>query len=76
MERALIVNREGEPLFFDNLLPHTETKETVVPPSAGESLVMDDVMARHIRYVLDVTKGKVHGKGGAAELFGIKRKHL
>jgi transcriptional regulator with GAF, ATPase, and Fis domain len=76
VERALIVNKEGEPLFFDNLLPHQETKETIVGPSGNESLLMDDVMARHIKYVLDLTKGKVHGKGAAAEVLGINASTL
>jgi transcriptional regulator with GAF, ATPase, and Fis domain len=76
VERALIVHKEGEPLFFDNLLPHQETKETIVWPLGNESLLMDDVMARHIKYVLDVTKGKVHGQGGAAEVLGINASTL
>jgi transcriptional regulator with GAF, ATPase, and Fis domain len=76
VERALIVHKEGEPLFFDNLLPHQETKETIVWPLGNESLLMDDVMARHIKYVLGVTKGKVHGKGGAAEVLGINASTL
>jgi transcriptional regulator with PAS, ATPase and Fis domain len=76
VERALIVNKEGEPLFFDNLLPHQETKETIVGPSGNESLSMDDVIARHIKYVLDLTKGKIHGKGGAAEVLGVNASTL
>jgi len=76
VERALIVNREEEPLLFDNLLHHKETKETVVWPSDNNSLLMDDVMARHIKYVLGLTKGKVHGKGGAAEVLGINASTL
>jgi transcriptional regulator with GAF, ATPase, and Fis domain len=76
VERALIVNKEGEPLFFDNLLPHQEAKETIVRSPGNESLLMDDIMARHIKYVLDLTKGKVHGKGGAAEVLGINASTL
>jgi hydrogenase-4 transcriptional activator len=77
VERALIVSKEGESLSFDNLLPHKETKETIVLPSGNdESLLMDDAMARHIKYVLDLTKGKVHGKGGAAEVLGINASTL
>lgn len=76
VERALIVNREGEPLSFDNLLPHKGTKGTTVLPSGNESLLMDDVMIRHIKYVLALTKGKVHGKGGAAEVLGINASTL
>ena len=76
VERALIVHKEGEPLFFDNLRPQKVTKETVSRPSGNESLLIDDVMARHIKYVLDLTKGKVHGEGGAAEVLGINASTL
>ncbi len=76
VERALIVNKEGEQLLFDNLLPHKVTQETVVGPSGNESLLIDDAMARHIKYVLDLTNGKVHGKGGAAEVLGINASTL
>src|SRR5512135_276047 len=76
VERALIVNKEEEPLSFDNLLSRRETKETIVGPSGNESLSMNDVMARHIKYVLDLTKGKVHGKGGAAEVLGVNASTL
>jgi hypothetical protein len=54
----LIVHKEGEPLFFDNLLPHQETKVTIVEPLGNESLLIDDVMAHHIEYVLDLTLRK------------------
>ena len=76
VERALIVNKEGEPLSFDNLLPHKDTKESIVQPSGNESLLLDDAMSRHIKYVLDLTKGKVQGKDGAAELLGINASTL
>ena len=36
VERALIVNKEGEPLLFDDLLPHKETRETIALPSCNE----------------------------------------
>ena len=76
VERALIVNTEGEPLPFDDLLPQKGRKETILYSSENESLLLDDVMARHIKYVLDLTKGKVHGKGGAAEVLGINASTL
>jgi len=34
-------------------------------------LRLDDVTAQHIRSVLNMTEGKIHGEGGAAELLGI-----
>jgi len=76
VERALIVNKEGEPISFDNLLPYKETRETIVRPPGDASLLIDDAMARHIKYVLNLTKGKVHGKGGAAEVLGINASTL
>ncbi len=77
VERALIVNKEGEPLFFDNLMGHQgQTKDAIVPPSGAVSLLLDDVMASHIKHVLDLTNGKVHGKGGAADILGINASTL
>ncbi|HAM52051.1 MAG TPA: hypothetical protein DCP92_15695 [Nitrospiraceae bacterium] len=76
VEGALIVNKEGDQLFFDNLLPHQEVKATIVQPSSNESLLIDDVTARHIKYVLDLTKGRIHGKKGAAEVLGINASTL
>ncbi len=45
-------------------------------PGKGEflqegSLVLDEVMSRHVRRALELTNGKVHGRGGAAEVLGI-----
>jgi hypothetical protein len=34
-------------------------------------LKLDEAISRHILRVLEMTKGKVHGKGGAAEVLGI-----
>jgi hypothetical protein len=34
-------------------------------------LKLDDVIAKHIRSVLRMTKGKVHGPGGAAEIMDL-----
>lgn len=40
-------------------------------PGKPATLQLDEVLRRHIRLVLDMTAGRVHGKGGAAELLGI-----
>ena len=42
-------------------------------PSEGgiEPLRLDDVVATHIRRVLGLTGGKIHGPGGAGELLGV-----
>jgi len=50
---------------------------TLTLPEAGESvggksLNLDEVQRRHIRKILDLTGGKISGKGGAAEILGLK----
>ena len=64
VERELIRNPKG-PLLF-----------SAARPAAGEaplegSLNLDEAMARHIASVLRVTRGRIHGPGGAADLLGI-----
>jgi DNA-binding NtrC family response regulator len=70
VERALLLSR-GETLSF----PTLSSKEAI-PLAKNDSqeikstqkLSMEDVVAEHIRLVLKLTKGKIAGKGGAAEL--------
>jgi formate hydrogenlyase transcriptional activator len=75
VERALILGK-GEPLTFPLTLDELiGAKPGSVPcPDAGagdDVLNLDEVTSRHIRRVLEMTKGKVHGKGGAAEVLGV-----
>ncbi|MFH0786188.1 MAG: sigma 54-interacting transcriptional regulator [Pseudomonadota bacterium] len=71
VERALILS-QGKPLTFDDLVGAKGSDETVASPGpSDEPLNLDAYMAGHIRRVLERTKGKVHGRGGAAELLGI-----
>jgi DNA-binding NtrC family response regulator len=71
VERALILSK-GEPLTFDDLTGNKpDDKCKNVFATQGEPLKLDEVMSRHIRRVLEMTEGKVHGKGGAAEVLGI-----
>ncbi len=76
VERALILHKQG-PLSFELLRPalwtmpsNTESghlsSETQEPPT------LDEVVASHIRSVLQITKGKVHGPEGAATLLDMK----
>ena len=72
VERELIRHRGGQ-LKFDSLLPDEKGSETI-PMSAGAvngPLNLDEAMSLHIRKILEMTKGKIHGPGGAAELLGI-----
>ncbi len=76
IERAMILNKNG-PIKFDRLVPVLEGDEA--PISHGQenkSLKLDEVISRHIDQVLKITKGKVHGPGGAAELLGINSSTL
>ncbi|WP_236893130.1 sigma-54 interaction domain-containing protein [Desulfoluna limicola] len=71
VERALILSQGGA-LRFPVLTPALTT-----PPShqAGawspQDLAMDSAIAGHIRFVLEKSRGKIAGPGGAAELLGM-----
>jgi len=69
LERAMILHHRGEPLRFDDLGVARSTRR-----SAGDGegrLDLDGVIAGHIRRVLGMTGGKIHGPGGAGELLGV-----
>ena len=71
VERAMILHR-GAALRFDDLGTSLTGRARVSPSGAGdEPLGLDAVMVRHIRKVLGLTGGKIHGPGGAAELLAI-----
>jgi DNA-binding NtrC family response regulator len=71
VERALILNK-GEPLTFDGLPGDKQANRSSIPGEPQDhSLNLDAIVSNHIRRVLELTNGKVHGKGGAAELLGI-----
>lgn len=65
IERAMIVSR-GKTL--EVLLPET----TAVGPSGEEEINLVAVERRHIISVLEKTSWRVTGKGGAAEVLGLK----
>ena len=69
--RVLILNPDG-PISFDSIL---EPLENAGPGTArvsdSDSLLLNDVIAEHIRYILGMTGGKINGRDGAAELMGI-----
>ncbi|MCD4720127.1 MAG: sigma 54-interacting transcriptional regulator, partial [Desulfobacula sp.] len=71
VERALIISR-GKPLRFDDLVTPADTSNTEnFEISDRQPVLLDEVISRHIRNVLNQTKGKVGGTNGAAELMGI-----
>jgi DNA-binding NtrC family response regulator len=71
IERALIIGH-GEPLSFPNLagIPQ-EVQSDTSPVESSPYLTMQEMMDRYIRQTLVVTKGRVSGKGGAADLLGM-----
>jgi len=71
IERALILHPRG-PVEFDDMsliLTNNEAKKEM--PAQPESLSFEQLVSKHIQYVLDVTGGKINGKNGAAELLGL-----
>ena len=72
VERALIRNRDGF-LTFEHLVsapPQKEELITMADQTRG-ILKLDEINALHIQRVLKLTKRKISGPGGAAELLGI-----
>jgi transcriptional regulator with GAF, ATPase, and Fis domain len=69
IERSMILHR-GEPLRFDDLDPPTRPMPAP-QPLEEQPLDLDSITARHIRHVLEMAEGKIHGPGGAGELLGV-----
>jgi formate hydrogenlyase transcriptional activator len=70
IERALILNPQG-PIGFENLgaAPPKPVDRTGI--TAIKSYNLDQIVAHHISSVMEITRGKVNGAGGAAELLGV-----
>jgi len=75
MERELILNQTtapSRPLTFEHIhFTPMESEKTEVVSQYTDILLLDDVLSAHFHRVLGLTKGKVYGPGGAAELLGI-----
>ena len=71
VERALILS-QGAPMTFDDLpVGEGKTGDSRLAGREPKTMNLDAVISDHIRRVLEMTKGRVHGKGGAAELLGM-----
>ena len=71
IERALILSK-GAPLNLNELTKQGAEESTSSPDVYRDNpLELDEVISQHIRRVLEMTNGVVHGKGGAAELLRI-----
>jgi DNA-binding NtrC family response regulator len=75
IESELIRHRGGQ-LTFNALPGYKDDAMTVSNQKAFEiyndSLSLDELMALHIRKILEKTNGKIDGSGGAAEILKIK----
>jgi transcriptional regulator with GAF, ATPase, and Fis domain len=70
VERSLILNPQG-PISFESLNTNDQRTHRSMHVHAGKVENLDVAMSRHIRLALEQCEGKIHGKGGAAELLGI-----
>jgi hydrogenase-4 transcriptional activator len=70
VERELIRHRGGQ-LLFDSVIP-AERTSNAIDSQEGTPLKIDELMALHISKVLKLSKGKIHGPGGAAEILGLE----
>ncbi|MCP4754584.1 MAG: sigma-54-dependent Fis family transcriptional regulator [Proteobacteria bacterium] len=72
IERAIILH-QGELLSFPNLNDFEISNQRAEMRSDLESIItLDEVVVAHIRKTLVVTKGRIEGRNGAAELLGMK----
>ncbi len=71
IERALILSK-GRPLAFDHIVwPDDMNGHGKSEVRIEDFPSLDHILSKHIRHALEVTKGKVHGPSGAAQLLSI-----
>ena len=70
VERAMILRHSGERLSFAGL-SGARPSHAATAADEEQPLGLDAVVAGHIRRVLGMTGGKIHGPGGAGELLGV-----
>lgn len=76
LERAMILSKTGD-LSFKNLNPLQRESPPPTRPNKNKiPLKLEDVITDHIKYVLTMASGKIHGPGGAAELLGMNASTL
>jgi len=72
VERALILNRDKD-LSFGDFYSNWKKEHPFsnIHNQQYEILSLDEIMTAHIKKVLEMTNGKIHGKDGAAEKLSI-----
>ena len=76
IEREVIIRRGGALTFADFRPGAREAQACPNSAEEGESLAYDAVVSRHIVRVLKMTKGKVEGVGGAADILNVNPRTL
>jgi transcriptional regulator with GAF, ATPase, and Fis domain len=72
VERALIL-AQGKPLTFPDLKASTQKeKPAATDRQPGESMKLNEVVSKQIHQALAMAGGRVEGRGGAAEMLGVK----
>ena len=71
VERAIIMNPEGPLSFEEWAVPIHQPEIRPLESNEAGSYSLDSVMTGHIRKVMSLTNGRVHGQGGAADLLEI-----
>ncbi len=71
VERAMILSKSSEIEFEAMDGTHHSLSKTDDPQKETTSLNLNLAITRQIKKALEISKGKVHGKNGAAELLGI-----
>ncbi len=76
VERSLILS-EGKPLTFDDIkFKGTPPSEPSIEPLEFEEMNYDKMLFNFYQKALDLTEGRVEGKGGAADLLGVNPRTL
>jgi transcriptional regulator with GAF, ATPase, and Fis domain len=72
VERALILAR-GKPLTFPDLEASThKERPAATDRQPGDSMKLNEVVSKQIHQALAMAGGRVEGRGGAAEMLGVK----
>ncbi len=75
VERAMILNPAG-PLKFTQLIHNAESESDPSYKHPYASKNLDQLIAGHIKNVVEETNGKIFGPGGAAEILGVNPSSL
>jgi transcriptional regulator with GAF, ATPase, and Fis domain len=71
VERAMIIHQGGTLSFSEIEAGTTPSVRAHQHREAEQSLKLDVVIAEHIKRVLQMAGGKIHGPGGAGDLLGV-----